>query len=232
MSIAQKNMIIPEDYQDLIWKATYFILGKIAPFVPRSIHPNYITYTAFISALLGCFLLYVIDTPMAYLYWFVCNFIWYLLDALDGIHARLTGQTSSFGGFLDHYLDNIFFAVMLTVFVLKFDLAYPLYIYAIILRVTAALMVFLVETHTDRFYLGTATGGLELILFSTVMILSYFFPDLNLSQHLSNPTALMIIEKLHLQSGLFMKLALMVYIIGVPVNMVAQWRFVKRELVK
>ena len=44
------------------------------------------------------------------------NFIWYILDALDGLHARLSHQTSEFGAFLDHFLDNLFFVVMFTVF--------------------------------------------------------------------------------------------------------------------
>ena len=103
------NVVIPEDYKDLVYRLTYFFLGKIAHLVPRSIKPNQITMLSFTSALIGTALLYFVQTPAAYLYWILFNFIWYLLDAMDGIHARLTQQTSEFGAFLDHALDNIYF---------------------------------------------------------------------------------------------------------------------------
>lgn len=105
------KIIMPDDYKDVIYRITYFLLGKVAHFIPRSITPNTLTITAFISALTGCLLLYLVQTPAAFLYWALFNFIWYMLDALDGIHARLTGQTSEFGAFLDHFLDNIFFYI-------------------------------------------------------------------------------------------------------------------------
>ncbi len=224
------NKLISSDYKDLVYRLTYFLLGKCAPLIPSSIRPNQITFAGFIAALIGTFLLYKIQTPAAYLYWLVFNFLWYLLDALDGIHARRTQQSSEFGAFLDHALDNIYFVFMLTVFVIKFDLAHTIYIYILLLRVTAATLVFLVQCHTKRLYLSRCSGGTELLLFSLVMVGSYYFPHFNLAHYTANPLWLYGIDLLSLEKGLFMKLALWVYAIGVPVTIVLQFRFVKKEL--
>ena len=225
-----ENKIIPDDYNDWIYRITYRALSKVAPYIPRSVHPNTITYFSFASALLGCAILYFCHTPVAYLYWIVFNYAWFLLDALDGMHARLTNQTSEFGGFLDHFLDNIYFAILFPVLAVKFDLGYTIYIFAISLRITAALMVFLVQAHRRRVYLGAATGGLELILFTSVMLLSYFLPHFNPSMHTTSHHLLYLINILHLQSGFFMKVTWFVYIIGVPIHMIEQVRFVKQHL--
>lgn len=229
--MSTKSVIIPEDYKDVVYRVTYFLLGKIAHLIPRSIKPNQITIAAFFSAMLGTALLYIVQTPMAYIYWMIFNFIWYVLDALDGIHARLSQQCSEYGAFLDHALDNMYFIFMFTVFAIKFDLTHILYIYILLLRVTAALMVFAVQLHTKRIYLCSISGGSELLLFSMAMFLTFLFPHLNLAEHTPNPFLLHIIDLLNLQKGLFLKLMLLIYAIGVPITFVLQFRFVKRELV-
>lgn len=226
-----KKTAIPDDYHDYIYRATYLLLLKVAPYVPRKITPNQITIAAFISAMLGTALLYFVQSPSAYLYWVVFNFIWYILDAMDGMHARLSGQTSEYGAFLDHALDNIYFLFMLTVFAVKFHLLSLLYVYILILRVTAAVMVFTVQCHTRRLYLSRFSGGLELILLNIVMILSYCFPTINPVYITHNPFLLYWIQLLDLQQGMFMKLILLVvYAAGIPINFILQFRFVHKTL--
>ncbi|OGT39915.1 MAG: hypothetical protein A3E81_02010 [Gammaproteobacteria bacterium RIFCSPHIGHO2_12_FULL_36_30] len=225
-----KNNVVPPDYNDYIYRFMYFVLSPIAPLIPKSITPNQITVLGFFSAMTGTVLLYFIQTPIAYIYWIIFNFIWFVLDALDGMHARLTQQSSEFGAFLDHSLDNIYFIFMLTVFAAKFDLFHLLYIYIIILRVTAALMVFAVQAHTRRFYLSRFSGGLEFLLLSTVMILSYCYPNINPALLTTNLFLLHCINILNLQQGMFMKCALFFYFIGVPVNMILQFQFAKKVL--
>lgn len=224
------QQIIPPDYRDYIYRLTYFLLSGIAPHIPHRITPNQISILAFFSAMIGTVLLLVVKTPVAYLYWVLFNFIWFLLDALDGMHARLSNQSSEYGAFLDHALDNIYFVFMLTAIAIKFSLLHILYLYIIILRVTASLMVFTVQCHTKRFYLGRFTGGLEFLLMSSAMLLTYFYPNANPLQWTTNSTALSAINLLSLQHGVFMKLALLPYFFGVPINMVLQFRFVRRIL--
>lgn len=227
-----KNILIPPDYRDYIYRATYYLLAPVAPYIPKKIKPNHITILGFLSAMLGTVLLFLIQAPIAYLYWVLFNFIWFLLDALDGMHARLTNQSSEFGAFLDHALDNIYFIFMFTVFAVKFDLLHVLYMYIIILRVTAAVMVFAVQCHTKRLYLSRFSGGLEFLLFSSAMILSYYYPHINVAQAVHNTTLQSWLSVLHLTQGTFMKCALLVYFIGVPINFILQFRFVRRALNK
>ena len=106
--MSNDNTLTPEGYEDVIYKLTYRALSGFVPLIPKGIHPNQITWMAFTSSLIACALLYFIKTPAAFLWWALFNFIWYILDAFDGMHARCSGQTSEFGGFLDHFLDNIF----------------------------------------------------------------------------------------------------------------------------
>ena len=228
--MSTNNVIMPDDYKDIIYRITYRLLGKVAPYVPRAIKPNQITIAGFISALIGSALLYFVTSPAAYLYWVLFNFIWYLLDSLDGIHARLTQQTSEYGAFLDHALDNIYFIFMFTIFTVKFDLLHTLYIFILLLRITGAVMVFTVQFHTKRLYLNQFSVGFELFLMTTAMILSYYFPYFNPTHYTTNPILLHLIGALSLQEGFFMKSILLIYTVGVPITFILQFNFVKREL--
>lgn len=230
MSHAAKAEVMPEDYEDLIYRVTYFFLGKVAHWIPRRVSPNQITVAAFVSALIGCLLLYVVPGPAGYLWWVAFNLLWYVLDALDGIHARLTGQCSELGGFLDHFFDTIYFIFMFAVFAVRFDLFAPLYIFILLLRTTAATSVFLVQVHTGRLVLGKFSGGFELLLMSSVMVLSYLYPHLDLTTAVSQPWLQTLAGALSLESGVFMKLTLLIYLVGVPINFVLQYRFVKKTL--
>lgn len=222
--------IIPEEYHDYLYRLTYYALSGIAPHVPKSISPNQITVLAFLCAMIGNVLLVFVHTPVAYLYWGGFNFLWFILDALDGMHARLSNQSSEFGGFLDHALDNIYFLFMLTTFAIKFHLAHLLYIYIITLRVTAAVMVFTVQCHTKKLHLARFSGGVEFVLTSTVMVLSYLYPHANPFHWTTNAMVLHWMQALDLQHGVFMKLALLVYFFGVPMAVAQQFMFVRRAL--
>jgi phosphatidylglycerophosphate synthase len=229
--MAKEYVGMPDDeYNDVIYRYTYYALQGIAPRIPKSIHPNQITWTAFLCSSLSCILLYWVQTPAAYLWWVLFNSLWYIFDALDGMHARISGQKSEFGGFLDHFLDNVFFTIMFTVFVMKFDLMYPFYIFIILFRFTMCTVVFLVQNHTGKMYLTKFSGGGELLFMTTVMILSYCFPYFNLLPYIHNPTLLSIATWLHLDNGVFMKLILVCYIFGMTPNMVQQYRFARKEL--
>lgn len=222
---------MPDDeYNDVIYRYTYYALQGVAPRIPASIHPNQLTWTAFFFSMTSCVFLYFIHTPVAYLCWVFFNLLWYIFDALDGMHARISGQKSEFGGFLDHFLDNVYFIFMFSVFVVKFNLLFPLYIFIILCRFTICTVVFLVQNHTGKMYLTKFSGGGELLLMTAVMILSYCSPHFNLLHHINDPTLLSIATWLHLDSGVFMKITLLLYILGIVPNSIQQYRFARREL--
>jgi phosphatidylglycerophosphate synthase len=219
-----------DEYNDIIYRYTYYALQSVAPRIPNAIHPNQITWLAFSCSMLSCAFLYFVHTPAAYLYWVLFNSLWYIFDALDGMHARISKQSSEFGGFLDHFCDNIFFIFMFTVFVTKFDLLYPFYIFIILARFTMCAVVFLVQNHTGKMYLPKVSGGGELLLMTAAMILSYFYPHLNLLQHIHNPAMLGIATWLQLDSGVFMKIVLIFYLIGLVPSFIKQYNFARKEL--
>ena len=61
------------------------------------------------------------------------------------------------------------------------------------------------------------------------MILSYFYPHFDPTQHVSNATLLAFLNFLDVQTGFFMKASLFVYLIGVPINFILQLRFVHQH---
>ncbi|OGT26214.1 MAG: hypothetical protein A3I77_06215 [Gammaproteobacteria bacterium RIFCSPLOWO2_02_FULL_42_14] len=216
---------VPSGYEDYVYRFMYFILLPVVPFIPKCITPNQITILSFISAMTGTILLYVIQTPVAFLYWILFNFLWLVFDSLDGMHARLTQQTSEFGGFLDHALDCIYFVFMWTVIAIKFDLFYPVYVYILMLRTTSATLVFLTQFHTGKMMLSKFSGGLEFMLMNVVMLFAYYYPNFNPALYTTNSFLLHWIHLLHLEQGALMKLILFVYFFGVPIYTIMQFRF-------
>ena len=83
----------------------------------RRIHPDRVTLLAFLIGMLAL--------PLLILEWYLPALVAILLnrlgDGLDGALARLTGQASDAGGFLDIGLDFVFYAAV----VLGFALADP-----------------------------------------------------------------------------------------------------------
>ncbi|PHQ82308.1 MAG: hypothetical protein COB66_00555 [Coxiella sp. (in: Bacteria)] len=156
--------------------------------------------------------------------------LWYIFDALDGMHARISGQTSEFGGFLDHFLDNIYFLFMFSVVVIRFNLLHPFYIFIILMRFTICTVVFIVQNHTGKMYLTKFSGGAELLFMTVVMSLTYGYPHFNLLPHITNPALLKVATWLSLDSGVFMKLILLCYFIGMVPNFFQQYLFARREL--
>ncbi|MEO8217437.1 MAG: CDP-alcohol phosphatidyltransferase family protein [Acidobacteriota bacterium] len=81
-------------------------LGPLAAATPLA--PNTITLIALTFVLAAATCLALAHTqPLLFLLALPLLAIGGLLDALDGIVARMTGQTSRFGDFLDHFADRV-----------------------------------------------------------------------------------------------------------------------------
>ncbi len=79
------------------------ILYKLAlPFIKAGIHPNFVTFLAFLTNVL-CGLFICLSK-----FWLAGIFLLlaFPLDGIDGVVARATGKTSLFGAFLDSVLDR------------------------------------------------------------------------------------------------------------------------------
>jgi len=95
------------DYKmDNFWK-------WLQTFLPNSLSPNYITLSGGFFLISAVTLIWTHDSTLSgklptwlYVYGAFCIFMLQTLDALDGKHARVTGQSSMLGQFLDHGLDS------------------------------------------------------------------------------------------------------------------------------
>ena len=54
--MSDEQALMPEDYKDIIYRLTYFLLGKVAHYIPRSVSPNQITIVAFVCVALFYFI--------------------------------------------------------------------------------------------------------------------------------------------------------------------------------
>ena len=91
------------DFVDQMTYGTYF---KLARWIPARVTPNQLTALSFFWALAASGTLAFWDRPAGFLTAALCLYLHSFFDALDGIHARRTGQTSALGHFLDHFMDG------------------------------------------------------------------------------------------------------------------------------
>lgn len=131
--------------RDLVDRLTYPLYGRIAVHIPRSVTPNAITIASFAVALAGVACLGFGRSPLSLVAAAGLLYLYTLLDSLDGIHARLTGQTSPIGHFLDHLFDTLVLSLLLFAVLVRFDLLSPLYVGLVLARLTLQAVGFLVE---------------------------------------------------------------------------------------
>lgn len=76
-------------------------------FVPEYIAPNVLTISGFGCVLLSYIISLLCNNFIGYVLMAFLTFAYMLLDAIDGKHARNTGNSSPLGEYLDHSCDNI-----------------------------------------------------------------------------------------------------------------------------
>ena len=76
-------------------------LKKIATYIPSSVSPNTITLLNFILINILC-ISTIYKNPAIFS---GCLFLYWIIDTLDGIHAKNTNQITKFGGILDECID-------------------------------------------------------------------------------------------------------------------------------
>jgi archaetidylinositol phosphate synthase len=80
-----------------------YLEAIVRPLAKAGVTPNTITFLGLIISLLGAYLLYLRSPRLAALVLLIGSAI----DALDGTLARMTGEVSRFGAFLDSTFDRI-----------------------------------------------------------------------------------------------------------------------------
>jgi phosphatidylglycerophosphate synthase len=181
------------------WWGRYFLdpisirlTWLIANFTKLS--PNAVTILSFLFSLISAYLFYRGETIYVVLGAFVYEF-GFILDTVDGKLARLTGNTSITGAFLDVYLDNIsvftnIFALVLGQYQLSGEVKYFIvglcYLFVHFLQILSKYkaLYYLGTNYKQNFYSGETTDTqkgllavikgffdkrkLNMVLFSTV----------------------------------------------------------------
>ena len=84
-----------------IYNPLLMLLEKLVIYIPSAITPNMITLLNFILINVLCmFALY--KNPVIFS---LCLFIYWIIDTLDGLHAKNSNQITKFGGILDESID-------------------------------------------------------------------------------------------------------------------------------
>jgi ethanolaminephosphotransferase len=136
--------------------------------VPLSIAPNALTLYGLLFTVFSWAICYVDlfekyrHTPVAFLFYAACIWMYIALDALDGKQARRTGTSSPLGQLFDHGCDSI--SLVLVFFVMRviygFPLSYPYYALGAL-----SFLVFVMGTwaeyYTNTLHLGIISGPVE-----------------------------------------------------------------------
>lgn len=149
----------------------------LASYIPRRIKPNHITLIGFFSGFLGVASLVFISAPIGLLIAALFFMFRWMLDDLDGIHARLTGQSSGFGAFLDAFCDFIFSQFFLFSVLYRFEMFIPIFVFISLLRVTAEGLVYLLKANTTYYSLPLFGASVEIFSWVGVLVGSFFIKE-------------------------------------------------------
>jgi phosphatidylglycerophosphate synthase len=178
MSQPDINISAPQSAnRDILDRLLYPLLAKFVAHIPHSVHPNWLTASAIVSACATALVFAFYPGPSAYLYCAVLLLCWIVLDSCDGIHARNTGQSSEFGAFLDHAGDAFGLFVLHLAFVYRLDIQSPVLIGVLLLRQAANGWVFLIQNYAGKLHLPTAGWSVEIYTIAALMVAKFWFPD-------------------------------------------------------
>lgn len=97
------------DNKSILLTITKPFFSRFLSFLPPTLKPNTITITGFIAVLANYIFIHlgIKGYSSGYLFGSFALLLYLFADNIDGMHARLTNQTSKLGGFLDQWIDGI-----------------------------------------------------------------------------------------------------------------------------
>lgn len=213
---------------DIIDGLTYPYLERLERHIPRSVTPNSITVAGFLLMVVGVATLIVVKHPIALLVFAVFSILSTTFDGLDGIHARRTGQTSKFGDFLDHFLDQLSGFLVLFGILVRFDLFTPLYVFICLSLTTINTVTFVFKSLSGYLYIGPMGPSTNVVLLALAFLLIFIFDDPVLfSFHPSNPSILHAVDVLGVRTITIGKSVLLLTLLFVPGSFVFFYRLAR-----
>ena len=205
--------------QDIIDHLTYRAYAGLARRIPRGVTPNQLTVMNFSCAMVACLCLVFVEHAWGLLAAALFFYLYTLFDALDGIHARLTGQMSRFGHFLDHFLDGFTWLFLYFSVILKFSLFSPLFIFLFLLRILMQSFAFLIQVITGELHLPRLGPTAEAMGYCLGFVITFFYPEpvFVLSSFLKDQGLLYdLLERNQLIELNVIKCILLLYLFGLP----------------
>jgi phosphatidylglycerophosphate synthase len=202
---------------DIVDRLTYPWLEKLARQIPRKVTPNSITVTGFSMMLVACFALMAIRSPSGLLVFVVFSLLSNVLDGLDGIHARATGQTSKFGDFLDHFFDQLSALLVSFGLLVRFELFTPLFVGIVMSLMTINTLAFVYKSTAGYLHIGPLgpTTSLVLLCVAFVLIVALNDPVL-FTFHPEDPDLAQALDALGVRTVNIGKLTLLVSLPSLP----------------
>ncbi len=202
--------VIGKGNNDLVDRLAYPHLVKLQRFIPRTVTPNSISWTGFFSVVIATSTLMLVKHPVALLVFVVFILAYSALDCLDGIHARMTGQTSRFGEFLDHFLDQLSSLLVWFSLLLRFDLFTPIYVFIVLSVMTINTLAFVYRALSGHLYVGALGPTTNLVALCIGFIAIFVFDDPVLfTIRTANPDVMRVLVAQNVSSITIAKLALL-----------------------
>lgn len=215
--MAKSQKSISSSNEDYIDHVTYGAYAKLAVYIPKRITPNQLTWMNFTCAMIGCWGLVLVEAdwilPISALFLYLFTFF----DALDGIHARLSGQLSKFGHFLDHFLDGFSWLCLYFGVIMHFSLDAPIFLFLFMLRMLMQSFAYLTESVTGHLHLPRIGPTCEVFGYCVGFVIAFFYPGSFTFPFVADvPFARDLLADLDLLDLTVTKVVVLGYIVGLP----------------
>ncbi len=151
-----------------------WLVDPVLPHLPASLDPNAITHAGHVANLAGMVLLWVVgqDAPWACVIAMLGLQLYLWCDNADGAHARRTGQTSVYGEFLDHGLDQLNTAYIGCLTAMALVVSPAWFVATVLLTSGAAVVTYWEQSVTGVFRLGLLNQVESLMVLSLALTIT------------------------------------------------------------
>jgi cytidyltransferase-like protein len=168
---AHKYTIVDNSISTYYLKSTWYTMQTYIPFW---VAPNLITLCGLLSVIFGtiyCFAYYD-KSPIRVTFVIILSIITYIfLDAIDGIHARKTKNTSPIGELLDHGCDSIVTILTSLMFCKFFCIVDMMLVWKFTIIPSLFFQLFHIQAYTKNIVFNKYDGPVEILCYFMILML-------------------------------------------------------------
>ncbi|MFO0727684.1 MAG: CDP-alcohol phosphatidyltransferase family protein [Myxococcota bacterium] len=154
-----------------------WLVDPTLPWIPGRVHPNTITHLGHAANLLGLVVLLATRATIGWPFFVaaLCLQLYLWCDNADGAHARRTQQTSVYGEFLDHGLDQLNTAYIGSLTAIALGAPPAWWVATALITPGAAVLTYWEQSVTGVFRLGLLNQVESLIILTLALLVSGLF---------------------------------------------------------